>query len=182
MEPKSDPSAGNSIERFSTRVSQWAGSTPAFSIALGFVLVWAMTGPLFGFSQNWQMIINTGTTIATFLMVFLIQRAQNKESRAIQLKLNEVVAAHAGASNRLVGAEEYSEAELKELHDRYLKLAERIKDPTGGPTLQEAVSVEETTAAHAARDAARDVARDAPRDAARDLARDAAREIAGKER
>ena len=155
MESKGTEWGGNSLERFSTRVSQWAGSTPAFGIAFGFVVAWALTGPLFGFSQGWQMIINTGTTIATFLMVFLIQRAQNKESRAIQLKLNEVVAALAGASNRLVGAEEFSEEELKSLHERYLKLAERIKDPTGGPTLQEAVSVEETTAAHAARDAER---------------------------
>ena len=153
MEPKSAPPAGNSIERFSTRVSQWAGSTSAFSIALGFVVVWALTGPLFGFSQNWQMIINTGTTIATFLMVFLIQRAQNKEARAMQMKLNEVVAAHAGASNRLVGAEDLSEDDLRALHERYLKLVERVKDPTGGPTLQDAVSVEETTAAHAARQA-----------------------------
>jgi low affinity Fe/Cu permease len=155
MESKGAEWGGNSLERFSTRVSQWAGSTPAFGIAFGFVLAWALTGPMFGFSQGWQMIINTGTTIATFLMVFLIQRAQNKESRAIQLKLNEIVAALAGASNRLVGAEEFSEDELKVLHERYLKLAERIKDPTSGPTLQEAVSVEETTAAHAARDAER---------------------------
>jgi low affinity Fe/Cu permease len=153
MESKGTPPGGNSVERFSTRVSQWTGSTSAFAIAFGFVLVWALTGPLFGFSQAWQMIINTGTTIATFLMVFLIQRAQNKESRAIQLKLNEVVAAHAGASNRLVGAEDLSEDELRALHERYLRLVERVKDPTGGPTLQDAVSVEETTAAHAAREA-----------------------------
>lgn len=155
MEPTQTPPGGNSLERFSTRVSQWTGSTPAFGIAFGFVLAWALTGPMFHFSQGWQMIINTGTTIATFLMVFLIQRAQNKESRAIQLKLNEVVAALAGASNRLVGAEEFSEEELKRLHERYLKLAERIKDPMVRPTLQEAVSVEETTAAHEAREAER---------------------------
>ena len=154
MEGKPNPPSGNSLERFSTRVSQWAGSTPAFGIAFGFVLAWALTGPLFGFSQGWQMIINTGTTIATFLMVFLIQRAQNKESRALQLKLNEVVAALHGASNRLVGAEDLSEEELHKLHERYLKLAERVKDPSVRPTLQEAVSVEETTAAMAARAAA----------------------------
>jgi low affinity Fe/Cu permease len=151
MEPKSPSSGGNSLERFSTRVSQWAGSSPAFGIALGLVLVWALTGPMFRFSQAWQMVVNTGTTIATFLMVFLIQRAQNKESRAIQLKLNEVVAALKGASNRLVGAEELSEEELRALHERYLKLAERVKDPTARPTLQEAVSVEETTGAVEAR-------------------------------
>lgn len=153
MEPKSASSGGNSLERFSSRVSQWTGSTPAFGIALGFVLAWALTGPIFRFSQGWQMVINTGTTIATFLMVFLIQRAQNKESRAIQLKLNEVVAALKGASNRLVGAEELSEEELRALHERYLKLAERVKDPTTRPTLQEAVSVEETTGAVEARGA-----------------------------
>ena len=145
---KQEPAAGNSLERFSTRVSQWAGSSPAFGFALAFVLAWALTGPLFHFSQGWQMVINTGTTIATFLMVFLIQRAQNKESRAIQLKLNEVVASHEGASNRLVGAEELSEEDLRVLHERYLRLLERFKDDRSGPGLKDKTSVEETTAAH----------------------------------
>jgi low affinity Fe/Cu permease len=147
VDQKQAPGGGNSLERFSTKVSQWAGSTAAFGIALGFVLAWALTGPIFHFSQGWQMIINTGTTIATFLMVFLIQRAQNKESRAIQLKLNEVVASHEGASNRLVGAEELSEAELRILHERYLKLVEKVKDDRSGPGLKDKTSVEETTAA-----------------------------------
>ncbi len=146
------PAAGNSLERFSTRVSQWAGSSPAFGIALAFVLAWALTGPLFHFSQDWQMVINTGTTIATFLMVFLIQRAQNKESRAIQLKLNEVIASQEGASNRLVGAEELSEEELRILHERYLKLVEKVKDDRRGPGLKDKTSVEEATAVHLARD------------------------------
>ncbi len=141
------------LERFSMLATEWAGSSLAFGVALSIIVVWVVTGPLFGFSDTWQLVINTGTTVVTFLMVFLIQRAQNKESRAIQLKLNEVVAAIAGASNRLVGAEEFSEEELQKLHERYLKLAERIKDPTGGPSLHDAVSVEQTTAAHAARDA-----------------------------
>lgn len=153
MEQKQPAPTGNPLERFSTRVSQWAGSTPAFAFALGFVLVWALTGPLFGFSQNWQMVINTGTTIATFLMVFLIQRAQNKESRALQLKLNEVVASLQGASNRLVGAEELSEEELRALHDRYLKLVDRVKAPGTAPGLKDSTSIEETTAAHQAREA-----------------------------
>jgi low affinity Fe/Cu permease len=135
---------GNSLERFSQRVSQWAGSSPAFGLALAFVLAWAVTGPLFRFSQGWQMVINTGTTIATFLMVFLIQRAQNKESRAVQLKLNEIVAAISGASNRLVGAEELSEDELSDLHQKYQRLHEKVQNP-GGPNLQDAVSVEDTT-------------------------------------
>jgi low affinity Fe/Cu permease len=149
---KQAPGGGNSLERFSTKVSQWAGSTAAFGIALGFVLAWALTGPIFHFSQGWQMVINTGTTIATFLMVFLIQRAQNKESRALQLKLNEVVASHEGASNRLVGAEELSEEDLRVLHERYLKLVERVKDDRSGPGLKDKTSVEETTAAHQAED------------------------------
>ena len=152
-EQEAPPIAANSLERFSTKVSQWAGSTPAFGIALGFVLAWALTGPLFHVSQGWQMVINTGTTIATFLMVFLIQRAQNKESRALQLKLNEVIASQEGASNRLVGAEELSEDDLRLLHDRYLKLVERVKEPHTGPGLKDKTSVEETTAAHQARDA-----------------------------
>jgi len=132
-------------------VSQWTGSTPAFGLALAFVLIWAITGPVFRFSQGWQMVINTGTTIATFLMVFLIQRAQNKESRAVQLKLNEIVAALEGASNRLVGAEELSENELHALHERYLKLAEEVQSPHG-VTIKQATSIEETTATVAQKD------------------------------
>jgi low affinity Fe/Cu permease len=151
MDSRPTSPAGPVLERFSTRVTQWTGSTAAFVIAFGFVLAWAVTGPMFRFSQGWQMVINTGTTIATFLMVFLIQRAQNKESRAIQLKLNEIVAALQGASNRLVGAEELSEEELRALHERYLRLVQRVQDPTEGPSLQDAVSVEETTGAVATR-------------------------------
>lgn len=151
MEQKQAPGPGNRLERFSQRVSQWAGSSPAFGLALAFVLAWAVTGPLFHFSQDWQMVINTGTTIATFLMVFLIQRAQNKESRAVQMKLNEIVGAISGASNRLVGAEELSEDELHDLHEKYQKLSEKVQNP-GGPSLTDAVSVEDTTGTMAARD------------------------------
>jgi low affinity Fe/Cu permease len=150
MESRQIPGPGNRLENFSQRVSQWTGSTPAFGLALAFVLIWAITGPIFHFSQGWQMIINTGTTIATFLMVFLIQRAQNKESRAVQLKLNEIVAAVEGASNRLVGAEALSEGELHALHQRYLKLAEDVQS-RHGPSLKQATSVEETTGTIAAR-------------------------------
>ncbi|HEU5249071.1 MAG TPA: low affinity iron permease family protein [Thermoanaerobaculia bacterium] len=152
MDSKSSPAQGNRLERFSQAVSQWTGSSRAFGLALGLVIVWAIVGPLFGFSQSWQMVINTGTTIATFLMVFLIQRAQNKESRAIQLKLNEIVAAIEGASNRLVGAEELSEEELHRLHDRYVKLAEEVQTRHG--SLNRAASVEETTGTRPATEAA----------------------------
>jgi low affinity Fe/Cu permease len=144
MAANSAPSLGSVLERLSTRVSQWTGSSWAFGIALTLVLVWAITGPLFRFSAGWQLVINTGTTIATFLMVFLIQRAQNKEARAVQLKLNEIVAALEGASNRLVGAEELSEDELHALHERYLKLAAQVQSRHGS-ALKKAVSVEETT-------------------------------------
>src|SRR5688572_18088956 len=90
------------LERFSSGVTAAAGSTPAFIVALTLVIVWAVTGPMFNYSEEWQLIINTGTTVITFLMVFLIQKSQNKDSLAIQLKLNELVASHEFASNRLV--------------------------------------------------------------------------------
>ena len=111
------------LERFSSAVTRWTGGTSAFAIALAVILIWAATGPLFGYSNTWQLVINTGTTIVTFLMVFLIQRAQNKDARAIQLKLNELVAAIDGASNRLVDVEDLSEDELETLHRFYSKLA-----------------------------------------------------------
>lgn len=112
------------FEKFSSRVTQLTGSTPAFIIAVGMVLVWLCTGPIFDYSENWQLVINTGTTIITFLMVFLIQKSQNKESLAIQLKLNELVASHEFASNRLVNVEGLTEDELKIIQKYYFKLSE----------------------------------------------------------
>src|SRR6476469_123728 len=99
------------FERLARLATQATGTSWAFAIAAAIILIWGSTGPLFGFSDTWQLVINTGTTIVTFLMVFLIQRAQNKESKAIQLKLNEIVAAVHGASNRLISAEDLSEEE-----------------------------------------------------------------------
>jgi low affinity Fe/Cu permease len=112
------------FENLSAKVTQYTGSTPAFSIALGLVLVWLFSGPFFDFSETWQLVINTGTTIITFLMVFLIQKSQNKDSLAIQLKLNELVAAHEYASNRLVSVEDMTEEELKVIQKYYKKLSE----------------------------------------------------------
>ena len=112
------------FERIARVISHFTGSTTAFLIAALVVLVWAATGPLFHYSSTWQLVINTGTTIVTFLMVFLIQRAQNKDSLAVQLKLNEMVAALEGASNRLVNVEDLSEEELSTLHRHYQALAE----------------------------------------------------------
>jgi low affinity Fe/Cu permease len=113
-------------ERFLARLSRlaadWSGSSAAFWLAVAVVIVWVASGPFFGFSDTWQLVINTGTTIVTFLMVFLIQRAQNKDSRAIHLKLNELVAAVKGASNRLINVEGLTEEEIQALHNYYSRL------------------------------------------------------------
>jgi low affinity Fe/Cu permease len=114
--------------RFATWISEKTGSTWAFILALGTIVVWAATGPIFKYSDTWQLVINTSTTIVTFLMVFLIQRAQNKGALAVQLKLNEIVAAIDHASNRLISVEDLSEEELEILHEHYRKLALMAKD------------------------------------------------------
>jgi low affinity Fe/Cu permease len=118
----------NVLERFSTVVTRWSGSTTAFALACSVIIVWAVTGPIFDYSNTWQLVINTGTTIVTFLMVFLIQRTQNKDSLALQLKLNELVAAIEGANNRLIDCEDLTEEELQVLHDHYAKLVKMAKD------------------------------------------------------
>jgi low affinity Fe/Cu permease len=124
---------------FFERLANWgakaAGSTTAFLCAFGIIVLWALTGPVFNYSETWQLIINTGTTIITFLMVFLIQKSQNKDSLAIQLKLNELVASHEMASNRLVDVEDLTEDELKVIRKYYAKLSILTKA---------AVSVKET--------------------------------------
>ena len=111
------------FEKFAAFITRMTGSTPAFIIALLIVVAWAATGPIFHYSETWQLVINTGTTIITFLMVFLIQKTQNKDSLAIQLKLNELVAAHEFASNRLVNIENISEDELKVIQKYYSQLS-----------------------------------------------------------
>jgi low affinity Fe/Cu permease len=125
MEPRHRPARHRPklSERISHKVTTWAGSTWAFGTAAGIILLWLLSGPLFHFSDTWQLVINTGTTIVTFLMVFLIQRSQNKEAKAVALKLNEIVVALDGASNRLVGVEDLSERDLETLHRHYEKLA-----------------------------------------------------------
>ena len=112
------------FENFAGKITWASGKPVSFLVAFGFVLVWGITGPLFHFSDTWQLVINTVTSIVTFLMVFLIQQAQNKDSQAIQLKLNEVVAALKGASNRLINIEDLSDEELKVLKSYYDQLAE----------------------------------------------------------
>ena len=140
------------LERASGVVTAWTGSSGAFAIAVLVILLWIVTGPLFGFSDTWQLVINTSTTIVTFLMVFLIQRTQNKDSHAIHLKLNELVAAIRGASNRLINVEDLTEEEVKILHLHYEKLVELAKQDL---KLTESHSIEEAEEDHAKKLAAR---------------------------
>jgi len=129
------------FESFSKTITGLAGSTGAFGMALAIIVVWGLLGPLFHFSDTWQLVVNTGTTIITFLMVFLIQRSQNKDSLAIHLKLNEIVAAVQGASNRLVDVESLSEKELETLRRHYAELsqlASRAADITESHSIEEA--------------------------------------------
>lgn len=120
----------NFFERFANAATTFTGSSPAFIAATAIVVIWAFSGPVFNYSETWQLVINTGTTIITFLMVFLIQKAQNKDSKAIQLKLNELIAAHEQASNRMVDIEDLSEKELDQLHKFYVTLSQLAKEET----------------------------------------------------
>jgi low affinity Fe/Cu permease len=138
---KKQQTIGKRFEGLSEAVTKWAGSTSAFASALGVIVVWGLLGPLFGFSDTWQLVINTGTTIVTFLMVFLIQRSQNKDALAIHLKLNELVAAMQGASNRIVDVEALSEKELSVLGKYYGELAKLARteiDVTQSHSVEEA--------------------------------------------
>lgn len=133
------------FENFALKVTKATGSTVAFSCAFLVVIGWAISGPFFHYSETWQLVINTGTTIVTFLMVFLIQKAQNKDSLAIQLKLNELVAAHKAASNRLVDVENMTEDELKVIQKYYRELSIfSQKDES----LQQSHSIEEAQELH----------------------------------
>src|SRR6266536_1280491 len=116
------------FERFAATATRFTGSVPAFLLAIVIVVTWLATGPLFGFSDTWQLVINTGTTIVTFLMVFVIQQTQDKDGLAIQLKLNELVAALEGASNRLINVEDLTSEDLRVLHAHYHSLATRAKE------------------------------------------------------
>ena len=128
------------FDHFASAVTRGCGSPLAFCAALATVAVWAALGPFFGYSEDWQLVINTGTTIVTFLMVFLIQQSQNKDSVALHLKLNELLAAQRTASNRMIGIETLDEQDLQEVAAFYAKLAERAK--TSGP-VKEVHSIDE---------------------------------------
>ncbi|MEO8710497.1 MAG: low affinity iron permease family protein [Parafilimonas sp.] len=112
------------FDRFSTAITKITGKPIAFIVAFLIIIVWAITGPIFQFSDTWQLVINTGTTIITFLMVFVIQQSQNKDTMALHLKLNELIAATQGASNRLIDIEDLTPEELEALKNFYIKLAD----------------------------------------------------------
>ncbi|MEO8446645.1 MAG: low affinity iron permease family protein [bacterium] len=133
------------FEKIAIVLTRFSGGTTAFVIAFSVVILWACTGPFFNFSETWQLVINTGTTIITFLMVFLIQRTQNKDSMAIQLKLNEIIAASKGASNRLIDAEDLSEKELAILKKHYDELSKLVEDEID---IAESHSIEEALKKH----------------------------------
>lgn len=145
MARKKRMSLSQMLERFSLKATQATGTSTAFIVALAIIVVWGLTGPVFHFSDTWQLVINTGTTIVTFLMVFLIQRTQNKDALAIHLKLNEIVAALEGASNRLIDVEDLTEAEIKTLHTHYQRLVDMSKKDL---KLTLSHSIEEAEARH----------------------------------
>ncbi|SDR54162.1 Low affinity Fe/Cu permease [Paraburkholderia fungorum] len=119
------------FDTFAATVTRWAGSPMAFGAAVISVLAWLTCGPVFKYSENWQLVINTGTTIVTFLMVFLIQQSQNKDSVAVHLKLNELLASNRSASNQLIGIEDASEEDLRRIASAYLRLAKKAGERNG---------------------------------------------------
>jgi low affinity Fe/Cu permease len=133
------------FEKLANRATQATGSTTAFLIAVSAIIIWGFSGFIFNFSDTWQLVINTGTTIITFLMVFLIQKTQNKDGLAIQLKLNELVAAHEAASNRMVNVEDMTEEELQVLRKYYSKLSIMAEKDE---TVHQSHSIEEAREKH----------------------------------
>lgn len=158
----------HAFEWFAGHATRGAGSPIAFALAVGVVIVWAVTGPMFGYSETWQLVINTATTIITFVMVFLIQQTQNKDSLAVHLKLNELLASHRHASSRLVSIEDLDEEDLKKLAAFYRQLsvlAERESD------IEETHGLDDALQTHVAKQEAR-----------HDLEEEVAAELQSKER
>lgn len=127
MKKKKESRLAILFEKISAGATRKAGSPGAFIIALSVIIVWLITGPIFQFSDTWQLVINTGTTVITFLMVFLIQQSQNKDVVAIHLKLNELIASSQMASNRLIDVEDLTDAELTVLKNFYIRLSDLTK-------------------------------------------------------
>lgn len=144
---KENSNNGKPFDSLSARITKLTGSSWAFIIALLLVLGWALSGPLFHFSDTWQLVINTGTSVITFLMVFVIQQSQNKDTIALQLKLNELIAANSKASNRLIDVEDLTEEELRRLKRFYCELgelAEQDKDLFSTHSVEEAKEIQES--------------------------------------
>ena len=127
MSDNSAERATHPLERFAIGVTTWTGSSIAFSLATLLTVLWLGSSPLFHYSDTWQLVMNTISSIVTFLMVFLIQRSQNKDTMAMQLKLNELLAAERGADNRLINVEDLSEEQVRALHARYQRLLECVE-------------------------------------------------------
>jgi low affinity Fe/Cu permease len=115
------------FRHFAHRAADWVGSPWAFSLAIVTVLTWMATGPLFGYSDTWQLVINTGTTIVTFLMVFLVQSTQNRDAKAMHLKLDELIRGVAGARTRMVRLEEWTDEELGDLERQFARLRAQLE-------------------------------------------------------
>jgi low affinity Fe/Cu permease len=115
------------FQKFSAKISRYMGSPAAFILSVLVIITWAVTGPLFNYSNNWQLVINTGTTIVTFLMIFLVQTTQNRDAKAIHLKLDELIYAIKTARNELVDIEEGTESELNRIENEYKKIRENIQ-------------------------------------------------------
>ncbi|HTN47573.1 MAG TPA: low affinity iron permease family protein [Flavipsychrobacter sp.] len=128
MSNSNKPKQKSFFDRFSTLVTKVTGKPVTFIVALSVIIIWAISGPIFNYSDTWQLIINTGTTIITFLMVFVIQQSQNKDTEAMQLKLNELIAATLSASNRLIDIEDLSEKELDKLKEFYVTLSNKSRE------------------------------------------------------
>lgn len=120
-----------SFAYFASRVSKWTGSSVAFCIAALFILGWAVSGPFFGFSSNWQMVVNTVTTIATFLMVFVIQNSQNRDGLALQIKLDEIIRAVGKAQNSFIDMEDRSQEELDQIKAQFATIAVEARNGRG---------------------------------------------------
>ena len=143
---KPDNNKKNTSDKFSAVVTKITGSPYAFIVAVLFIILWACTGPIFHFSDTWQLIVNTGTSVITFLMVFIIQQSQNKDTMALQLKLNELIAASSKASNRLIDVEDLTEDELRQLKKFYCdlgELAEKDNDIFTSHSVEEAKEIQD---------------------------------------
>lgn len=118
----------NSFTNFASKAAYWTGSSSAFLLACLIIITWLVTGPVFDYSDTWQLVINTGTTVITFLMVFLIQNTQSRDTRALQIKLDELIRVTEGAHTFLLDLEELDEHELKKIYDKYEKIAQESRE------------------------------------------------------